>query len=133
MNIKKLWTPVQVHSSKWLDFHHGLQKADIMFSPNGAIINRKPMFAFTLTTLIPFIVIPIMGLSYWSIASLVFFIYGYGEVFLRLPLKERSMDTVKFYGYYFHKGNYSRINVLSFLWGEKRKDIKMPWYDGDCR
>lgn len=89
--------------------------------------------SFTATFLIGLVGIFITGISWWSLIWLPLFIWGYGNVYITLPIKWVKMNKENEgydWGFYLYGGDQKWYQMFETLWICKGADVKcihMPW------
>lgn len=118
----------QVYKNDWISVYKGLDRASIKIGP-ASYFDDRAHISFTPTILLPFIGLIITGLTWWSLIWLPFFIYGYGHLYVDIPIRSGidECDPPQYGFYWYGDGPWYRLNAFVRCWKDKTKHHYMPW------
>jgi len=119
----------KLFKNDWVSFYIGIDRSRFTLSP-ASYFDERFYIILTPTLLIPIIGVFFTGLSFWSLVWLLFIPYGYGCLYIHLPIYSGldECDPPE-YGFYFFGENLLRINSFVVCRGKtSNKYFNMPWY-----
>lgn len=116
-----------IFKNDWINIYKGFEKVTFRIGPASYFSDRFHIH-ITPSILIPLIGIFFTGLTFWSLIWIPFFIYGYGIIYLDLPIYS-GIDNSEYpeYGFYWYGGGKWEINSFWWCWNMKKKCFYMIW------
>lgn len=115
----------------WLSFYP--KKSNFRFDIREyGYFDPRPQLITNVTTILFFVGIFCTGFSIWSLIFLPLLIFGWGDIYLNLPIDtgmtDESDGECSWGVYFYHCENpWPMFREIWITWGHFRKHIEMPW------
>jgi hypothetical protein len=116
-----------IYKNNWISIYKGFHKPSFRIGPASYFDDRAHIHLVP-TLLIPLIGIFFTGLTLWSLLLIPFIFFGYGQMFIDLPIRS-GIDECDYpeYGFYLY-GEYGKLfTSFWWCWGMEKKCFHMPW------
>jgi hypothetical protein len=117
----------QIFKNDWISIYKGFRKVNFRVGP-ASYFDDRMHFSFSPSLIIPLIGIFFTGLSIWSLIWILFIFFGYGQIYMDLPIRSGIDDSEPpEYGFYFYGEEKVFFTSFWLCLGEKKKCFYMPW------